>query len=87
MWSKVVAPGIPPKPPRGDWGGFKAPLFKGGLGGSGGWDLGEDLSFYQLVLTTPERWLSEGAPWFWPKAKPKNWNLEEQLQQIPTAFR
>ena len=34
-----------------------------------------------------ERWLSQGSPWFWPKDKPENWDLEEQLQQIPTAFR
>ncbi|MBO1348914.1 MAG: hypothetical protein EBE86_016690 [Hormoscilla sp. GUM202] len=54
-------------------------------------DAGVDFGYQDAKLTGikkyRERWLSQGAPWFWPKAKPENWDLEEQLQQIPTAFR
>jgi hypothetical protein len=34
-----------------------------------------------------EKWLSEGTVWSEPKAKPKDWTLEVQLEQIPDAFR
>ena len=35
-----------------------------------------------------KHWIEkEGAKWSWPKGKPENWSLEEQLKQIPPAFR
>ena len=34
-----------------------------------------------------EQWLQGGATWFIPKEKPKDWNLEEQLKQVPLLFR
>jgi hypothetical protein len=31
-------------------------------------------------------WLESGAKWFEPKLKPVDWNLEEQLKNIPPEF-
>lgn len=31
-------------------------------------------------------WLAGGTKWFVPKSKPEDWNLEEQLKQIPPQF-
>ena len=28
------------------------------------------------------KWISSGAQWFSPKKQPKNWNLEEQLNNL-----
>lgn len=33
-----------------------------------------------------ERWLASGARWDAPNQKPENWNLEEQLKQIPPNY-
>lgn len=33
------------------------------------------------------RWISEGANWFNPKEKPKNWIREDQFKEIPEEFR
>jgi hypothetical protein len=33
-----------------------------------------------------EEWIAKGAKWFESKEKPENWNLEEQLKNIPQAF-
>jgi hypothetical protein len=33
-----------------------------------------------------EKWLSTGAAWQSPKHKPKDWNLEEQLENIPPEY-
>jgi len=32
------------------------------------------------------KWISEGAQWDDLKEKPTNWNLEEQLRNIPEKF-
>jgi hypothetical protein len=32
------------------------------------------------------RWLEQGAPWSIPKQRPADWNLDEQLAQIPQAY-
>lgn len=29
-----------------------------------------------------ERWISDGAKWFYEEDKPENWNLKEQLKNI-----
>ena len=33
------------------------------------------------------KWISTGYKWFDPKLKPEDWNLEEQLKNIPTTFK
>jgi hypothetical protein len=33
-----------------------------------------------------EKWINEGAKWFAPEEKPKNWNKEEQFINIPQEF-
>lgn len=33
-------------------------------------------------VTVREKWLKDGAKWFDKAAKPKNWNLEEQLKNL-----
>lgn len=33
-----------------------------------------------------QRWISSGAVWFSPNARPSDWNLQNQLSQIPVAF-
>ena len=50
----------------------------------------DDFDFKNLTFdTVREKWLKDGAEWFDKKAKPKNWNLEEQLKnlQLPEAQR
>ena len=34
-----------------------------------------------------EKWIATGADWKYPKKKPSNWSLEEQLSNIPKKFR
>lgn len=34
-----------------------------------------------------QQWLRRGAPWFEERERPANWNLEEQLKNIPIKFR
>jgi hypothetical protein len=34
-----------------------------------------------------KQWLDEGAKWSYPKSKPANWNLEEQLKKIPDKYK
>ncbi|MBS0622884.1 MAG: hypothetical protein JSR80_08035 [Verrucomicrobia bacterium] len=34
-----------------------------------------------------QAWLEQGANWFVPKEKPKNWVLEEQMKNIPESYR
>ena len=31
-------------------------------------------------------WLSRGAPWFVPKYRPADWDLQEQLAKIPADY-
>lgn len=33
-----------------------------------------------------EKWINDGAKWFEPEEKPKNWNKEEQFINIPQEF-
>ena len=33
-----------------------------------------------------EKWINDGAKWFEPEVKPKNWNKEEQFINIPQKF-
>ena len=34
-----------------------------------------------------ERWLAKEAGWFEPKSQPPNWDLEEQLANVPVEYR
>ena len=34
-----------------------------------------------------KEWLANGANWDMPDQQPSDWNLEEQLSQIPEEFR
>ncbi|SNX88703.1 hypothetical protein SAMN06272735_9197 [Streptomyces sp. TLI_55] len=34
-----------------------------------------------------ESWIGDGAPWFEPKARPADWDLELQLSNIPPEWR
>jgi hypothetical protein len=45
----------------------------------------EDINFVS-IRNYRARWLEEGAEWFDVKAKPMEWNLEEQLKNIPSEF-
>lgn len=33
------------------------------------------------------KWISEGAMWFTPKEKPKDWDLVDQIKSIPVSYR
>lgn len=33
------------------------------------------------------KWLSKGANWKYPEAKPENWTLEEQMKNIPNEYK
>ena len=46
----------------------------------------EDRTLAQ-VRSVRNHWLKNGAKWFTPEDKPENWNLEEQLAQIPEEWR
>ncbi len=37
---------------------------------------------YDDTSTYREKWLAKGSPWFAKKARPQDWNLEEQLKNI-----
>jgi len=39
-----------------------------------------------LVRKMRQEWLDNGAQWFSPEEKPENWNLEEQLKNIPPEW-
>ena len=32
-------------------------------------------------------WLADGASWFYPNVKPDNWQLPQQLRQVPELYR
>jgi hypothetical protein len=34
-----------------------------------------------------ERWVRDGAVWFWPRSRPPGWSLAAQLDDVPTAWR
>jgi hypothetical protein len=34
-----------------------------------------------------EAWLARGAPWDDPALRPADWDLQEQLRQVPAAYR
>ena len=40
----------------------------------------------KAVRSNRQKWLDNGAQWFSPEEKPENWNLEEQLKNIPPEW-
>ena len=34
-----------------------------------------------------EKWIAKGANWFKPKEKPENWNMIEQLKNVPQEYK
>jgi hypothetical protein len=45
----------------------------------------EDIQL-KSICSYRDKWIKEGAKWFEPKYKPSNWNLNEQLKQIPSLY-
>lgn len=43
-----------------------------------------DLKYVKLFR---KNWIEKGAAWSFPKVKPSNWSLEEQMKQIPEEFK
>ena len=52
-----------------------------------GAEVGYDDCSVEDIKSTREEWIKNGAKWFWPKAKPENWSLEEQMKNIPEEFK
>lgn len=42
---------------------------------------------YDGVIEFRKDWINNGAKWFVPKMKPNNWDLEEQLKNIPKKWK
>ncbi len=51
-----------------------------------GVEFGNDDSTIVAIHRTRKEWLNKGAKWFISKFKPLNWNLAQQLSQIPIDF-
>lgn len=34
-----------------------------------------------------EHWIQAGCLWRWPKSQPKEWDVAQQMAQIPPAYR
>ena len=46
----------------------------------------EDRTF-NSINNYRKKWLEKGSPWFYSKEKPENWNLQDQLGNIPDNFK
>jgi hypothetical protein len=83
LWHCRVCGLLWPAPPWGEDG--KSPM----------WDFcpccGVETGYGDSSLTGArrwrEKWLAAGAEWEFPKEKPPDWDLEEQLQYVPEQFR
>lgn len=51
-----------------------------------GVEFGYEDSSLASIRIFRNNWLEQGANWSWPKAKPKDWNLDEQLKKIPSVY-
>lgn len=52
-----------------------------------GVEFGYEDATLQGTQTYRQSWMSKGAPWFDPKLKPHEWNLEAQLQYVPSEYK
>ncbi|MES2345349.1 MAG: hypothetical protein V4494_05385 [Chlamydiota bacterium] len=41
----------------------------------------------KAIRASRERWLTNGTKWKYPKEKPINWSLEEQMKNIPEKYK
>lgn len=41
----------------------------------------------EVVRRYRQEWIAGGHKWFSPEEKPKNWDIEKQLAQIPERWR
>lgn len=68
------------------WGGDgKTPSFN--ICDCCGCEFGYEDCLLSAIRKYREEWIAKGAPWFQKKARPENWDLQEQLKKIPKAFR
>ena len=51
-----------------------------------GTEYGYEDSSESALIRYRKNWLSSGAKWFSPKLKPKDWELEEQLKNLPVVL-
>jgi hypothetical protein len=70
------------EPPWGDDG--KTPSFI--ICDCCGVEFGYEDTLLSSIRLYRKRWLSEGANWSDIKYKPSNWNLNDQLKQIPELY-
>lgn len=52
-----------------------------------GAEFGYEDSLPEAARAYRKKWMAAGAHWFSPKAQPPSWVLEDQLANIPEAFR
>ena len=39
------------------------------------------------IIELRQNWIKSGYAWFEPSKRPPNWNLQEQMKNIPDVFR
>lgn len=52
-----------------------------------GTEFGYEDGLLEAARKARKKWLAKGAPWFTPRFKPDDWDLEEQLKHIPAEWR
>ena len=52
-----------------------------------GVEFGNEDHSYASVKAYRIQWIASGAGWFTSKEKPKEWNLEQQLNDIPATWK
>lgn len=48
---------------------------------------GEEDETLEDIRRYRAEWLARGAEWAWPAVKPDNWEVEQQLTNIPKFYR
>jgi hypothetical protein len=74
---------LQPEPPWGS--GGKTPSFD--ICDCCGVEFGYEDATPAAVARYRAEWLGQGAPWFAPESRPKDWNVDEQLKSVPDGFR
>ncbi len=52
-----------------------------------GLEVGYHYITIEAIRANRKEWIENGSKWFFPKKKPADWNLEEQLEQIPKEYK
>jgi transcription elongation factor Elf1 len=47
-----------------------------------GTEFGYEDSNEKAIISQRKKWLDKGANWYFPEEKPKDWNLDEQLNNL-----